>query len=84
MPFYKYKCSNCQNETNHMLKVDLRKEPTKVNCGKCGQPDIKHVIGTTNIIGGLIERHQKPSWFTDKIKEIKKDAGKGHTLDHAL
>lgn len=47
MPFYEYKCVNCEN--NFEIQQNINDDPLKT-CTQCGKEDLKRVFHTSAII----------------------------------
>ncbi len=47
MPFYEYKCGNCEN--NFEIQQNINDEPLKT-CTKCERQELKRVFHTSAII----------------------------------
>ena len=75
MPTYDYRCEKCENEFEDMLPISKRDEPTKEPCKECGG-EIKQVMFAPYFgYDNIKTRHSTnkvPSWYTDKIKDLKK------------
>lgn len=86
MPMYEYKCNSCEHVFKAIKSVATRKEPEAEPCPECkNQESVTQMIGCPNIVAGVVGAAgiKKPQWFQDKIKELKKHAGKDNTLDRA-
>lgn len=83
MPLYGYKCGACDHEFSEVCKVDDRRGPVEAPCPNCevvGKIDM--VIGSPRIVAGVGNLHSKTSSnFRDRLKEIKKMAGKHSTIE---
>lgn len=86
MPLYEYKCKNCEHSFKKMSSVDSRKDPETVPCTECNETQVFQVIGTPGIVGGVVGAAglRKPQWFTDKLKDMKKNVGKDNTLGNVI
>lgn len=85
MPLYDYKCSNCEHTFTLSKRISARKEPEADPCPSCHQINrVKQLVGAPPIVSGVVGAGsiKKPQWFQDKIKDMKKVVGKGHTLDN--
>ena len=76
MPTYDYKCEECEYEFEEMLLISKRDEPTKEPCKECGG-EIKQVMyapyfGYDNIKTRHSQNNKEPSWFKERMSEIKK------------
>ncbi len=75
MPTYDYKCEECEYQFEEMLSISKRDEPTKEPCKECGG-EIKQVMFAPYFgYDNIKTRHptnKVPSWYTDKIKDLKK------------
>ncbi|AWB09825.1 MAG TPA: zinc ribbon domain-containing protein [Thermodesulfobium narugense] len=54
MPFYEYKCCDCNNVFTLLRSVDKKDDAT--NCPKCGSPNVKRVISRP-----MVSRAKSPS-----------------------
>jgi len=85
MPTYDYQCSECGHTFEETLKIADRNTPTELPCEqkighghihKCGG-EVKQVLsapyfGYDNIKTRHSQNNKVPSWYTDKIKDLKK------------
>lgn len=83
MPIYEYKCKSCEHTFKAIKTVAARKEPEAEPCPECEKQEVSQVIGCPNIVSGVVGAGsiQRPQWFQDKIKDMKKNVGKNNTLD---
>lgn len=83
MPLYSYKCGGCDHEFSEVLKIDDRRAPTEAPCPNCAEAGkIEMVISSPRIVSGVGNLHSKTSGnFRDRLKEIKKMAGKHSTIE---
>ena len=90
MPTYDYKCEKCGNEFERMLPISQRNEPTEIPCPILIKDDdycdgvIKKIIVKAagfayDNISSPGHPKKPPSWFSDKIKDMKKNMP-GNTL----
>jgi len=83
MPTYDYKCASCSTEIEEILLIAKRKEPTKIPCEMCGgkmeQVMAAPYFGYDNIHTRHSTNNKEPGWFSDKIKDLKKD-NPGHSM----
>ena len=82
MPLYDYKCK-CGNEFSDVKKIAERRVPCEEKCPECGeQGGIDIIVSTARIVSGVGDFRAKTSNnFRDRLKEIKKMAGKTSTID---
>ena len=78
MPTYDYKCEKCGHTFEEDLKIADRKIPTESPCeassncgGKVSQVLSAPYFGYDNI-KTKHSTNKVPSWYTDKIKDLKK------------
>ena len=84
MPTYDYRCEECGHTFEESLKIADREIPTISPCEEkvhraaavCGG-EIKQIIvapyfGYDNIKTRHSQNNKVPSWYTDKIKDLKK------------
>jgi len=71
MPIYLYCCKQCEHAFEEQRVLAEYDVPTKVPCEKCGG-EIYISLHRTGL--NFDDRPHKvlPSWYTDRIKEIKK------------
>lgn len=83
MPLYEYKCEQCGHEFSDVLKIAYRNKPKESPCPQCGvQGSIDQVIGAPRIVAGVGDfRSKVPEVFKDRLREIKKTAGRTSTID---
>lgn len=81
MPLYDYACKECGHEFTEVVAISKRHQP-EGGCKECGSPKLSLLIGTPMVVSGVSRRHSEG--FNDRLKEMKKKAGKGHTLDKAI
>ena len=90
MPTYDYKCEKCGNEFERMLPISQRNEPTEIPCpilikddGYCDGVIKKIIVKASGFAYDNIRtRHSTkkvPEWYTDKIKDMKRNIP-GNTL----
>ena len=82
MPTYDYRCKSCEHQFTRMTKMDDRDVPTTEPCPECGKLEVFKCINAVSFsysgTGARTTDH-----FNDRLKEMKKRAGKGNTLsDH--
>jgi putative FmdB family regulatory protein len=79
---YDYKCK-CGHEFTDVLKVSDRNVPVDSKCPECSEKGgIQMVISSPRIVSGVGELRAKVSDnFKDRLREIKKTAGKNCTID---
>lgn len=85
MPLYDYKCKQCEHTFKRNLRIANRKEPEAEPCPSCEATEsVTQQLGGLAIVSGVVGAGslKKPQWFQDKIKDMKKVVGKGHTLDN--
>ena len=83
MPLYSYKCEACEHEFDEVLPIDQRENPTKEACPVCATPGTVHkTLSTPRIVSGVGDfRRKVPDFFKDRLREIKKKAGRTSTID---
>lgn len=83
MPLYEYSCSHCGHEFSDVLKIDDRNKPKESPCPQCElQGTIDQKIGAPRIVAGVGDfRKNVPDVFKDRLREIKKTAGRTSTID---
>lgn len=50
MPIYEFKCSQCQDIFELLVRSD--ETETEMKCPKCGSPDFERVLSTTHHVMG--------------------------------
>jgi len=91
MPTYDYKCEKCDHTFEENLKVVDRGVPTESPCERqlhraapiCGG-EVKQIIaapyfGYDNIHTRHSTNNKEPGWYSDKIKDLKRN-NPGNTL----
>lgn len=84
MPIYQFKCKNCETEFAVFNKIVDRDKPTTEECPFCEHSDcIDRVMTAPMTVSGVGEqiRSRTPDVFKDRLREIKKTAGRGCTID---
>ena len=82
MPIYDYRCNGCGHTFDRALRMAECDTPTKEECPECLTEQVVQVIGAPRIVagvGGLISKTD--SGFRDRLREIKKRAGRTSTID---
>lgn len=81
MPKYNYRCGECGATTTRSLPMKDRKKPEGEPCS-CGKLAVKFIMNkASNVVSGLQGVHSTSESFKDTLREIKKHAGKGSTID---
>lgn len=82
MPLYQYKCE-CGHEFDEILKISERNIPKEQPCEACGKTGaIEIQISSPRIVSGVGDfRAKVPDVFKDRLREIKKNSGRGNTID---
>lgn len=75
MPIYTYKCLQCDNSFDKLLKMDERKNPELEPCSLCGS-DVQMVIGAPSFAYTVGQSLKHSDGFNDRLKEIKTNVGK--------
>lgn len=83
MPLYEYHCKECDHEFTDVLKISERDKPVGEPCPSCGKTDcIEKIVSTARIVAGVGDfRARVPDVFKDRLREIKKQSGRGCTID---
>jgi putative FmdB family regulatory protein len=83
MPLYEYKCEKCEHTFSDVLKIADRNQPKEAPCPNCKETGgIDQVIGSPRIVAGVGDfRKGVPDVFKDRLREIKKTAGRTSTID---
>lgn len=78
MPIYEYICTECQELFEESQKIDDRYIPTEQPCKICGGT-IQININPLGFVDPIrIGLRKRPSWLTDRFKEMKKKHPKGN------
>ena len=78
MPTYDYQCIECGHTFEEILKIADRNVPCETPCkqDKCNGEihQVMHApyFGYDNIKTKHSQNNKVPSWYTDKIKDLKK------------
>ena len=83
MPTYDYACDNCDNVFEEQLSIADRKLP-EGRCMECNDGDVRQVLhapyfGYDNKKTRHSTNNKEPGWFSDKIKDLKKN-NPGNTM----
>ncbi len=82
MPSYDYKCSGCEHSFVKFARVSSRRKPCEAPCESCGEVKVDIVINSApQPISGHAQNNKIPDGFKDILKTIKKQSGKGCTVD---
>ena len=83
MPLYEYRCEHCGHEFSDVLKVDDRNKPLDAPCPSCkAAGGVEKVVSSARIVAGVGDfRKGVPDVFKDRLREIKKSAGRASTID---
>jgi putative FmdB family regulatory protein len=82
MPLYEYLCGQCGHEFSDVLKISERDNPTEEPCPCCEGHYVQKVVSTPRIVAGVGDfRSKVPDVFKDRLREIKKTAGRKSTID---
>ena len=86
MPLYNYSCKNCGGSFELMLSVNMRVDPINNPCPDCGmEKSIELLVLGAPSIGYHYSGNMRHSDnFNDRLKEIKKHAGKDNTLHNTI
>lgn len=83
MPIYEYKCIECNYRFSKFLNISKRSDPTNIPCEKCAGK-IVSLISSSCIVSGVSRKDTRPEWFKDRLKRLKKHAGKDNNLDGVI
>lgn len=83
MPLYGYKCEECDHEFDDFKPINDRDQPLGEACPSCGTVGkVERTLASARIVSGVGDfRRQVPDVFKDRLREIKKRAGKTSTID---
>lgn len=83
MPLYEYQCKHCDHGFSDVLKVDDRNAPLDAPCPAChAAGGVERVLSSARIVAGVGDfRKGVPDVFKDRLREIKKAAGRTSTID---
>lgn len=83
MPLYTYNCEACEHNFDEVLPIDDRYKPEGEPCPVCATSGtVKKGIGSPRIVAGVGDfRRKVPDVFKDRLREIKKAAGRTSTID---
>jgi putative FmdB family regulatory protein len=83
MPLYSYGCENCDHEFYDVKKIEDRDQPLGEPCPNCGVTGgVQRRLTSARIVSGVGDfRRHVPDVFKDRLREIKKIAGKTSTID---
>lgn len=81
MPTYSYKCNICEHEFDSIQKISNMDVPTHEPCPECAG-EVVRCVTSCRVVGFVGSSQLKtPDGFKDRLKEIKKTAGKHCTID---
>ena len=83
MPTYSYKCKECGNHFDEKHTISERYQPTEKPCNECGG-EVAMTMATSSIVAGVAIRDKKPDFFRDRLKDMKKTAGRNNTLNDIM
>ena len=75
MPFYEYRCDNCEYQLEALQKIS---DPPLVDCPQCGQPSLKKLVSAAAFRlkgGGWYETDFKKSGKKNLHEAGSKEAG---------
>lgn len=83
MPLYGYKCEKCGHEFSEVLSIAERNRPVDEDCPSCdSRGHIVKQVAAPLIASSSGKFHSKiPDGFKDRLKDIKKAAGRTSTID---
>lgn len=83
MPLYDYGCNKCGHDFDDVKKIDERDQPLGEPCPSCGETGgVQRKLVSARIVSGVGDfRRKVPDVFKDRLREIKKAAGKTSTID---
>lgn len=83
MPLYEYQCVHCEHEFSDVLKINDRDAPVNAPCPSCkAAGGVERRVSTCRIVAGVGDfRAKVPEVFKDRLREIKKTAGRTSTID---
>lgn len=83
MPLYAYQCEECGHDFSDVKKIADRDVPLGEPCPSCGtEGKVTKLLGSPRIVSGVGDfRRKVPDVFKDRLREIKKQSGKGNTID---
>lgn len=82
MPVYAYQCKKCGHEFDELKSIADRKIPTEDSCINCSEYGVELKINAPKIVSSDGNFYSKiPGQFKERLKEIKKTAGKTSTID---
>lgn len=83
MPLYEYKCKYCEHEFSDVKSISKRDEPLSEPCPSCeAAGGVERVLASALIVSGVGDfRRKVPDVFKDRLREIKKSAGRTSTID---
>ena len=83
MPLYEYQCTHCDHTFSDVLKVDDRNKPLDAPCPSCkAAGGVEKLVTTARIVAGVGDfRAKVPEVFKDRLREIKKTAGRTRNID---
>lgn len=84
MPMYDFGCTSCGHYFDAYLSINERDKPTIEPCPHCDELTVKKMLlNAPSIVGGVgTARHSNE--FNDRLKEIKKTAGRSNTIGNAI
>jgi putative FmdB family regulatory protein len=83
MPLYAYGCEKCDHEFDEVMPIDNRDLPLGQSCPSCGETGgVQRKLSSPRIVSGVGDfRRNVPDVFKDRLREIKKAAGRTSTID---
>jgi len=83
MPLYSYGCENCGHEFDDVKSINDRDQPLGEPCPECGDTGgVQRKLSSARIVSGVGDfRAKVPDVFKDRLREIKKKAGRMSTID---
>ena len=83
MPLYAYGCEKCGYEFDDVKRIEDRDQPLGDPCPDCGETGgVQRKLTTAKLVSGVGDfRRKVPDVFKDRLREIKKSAGRTSTID---
>jgi putative FmdB family regulatory protein len=77
MPFYDYKCLECQEKFELLLPIAKRKKPEKDPCPSCGVKRVKQVIESSPNVGVDLGKdiHKTSGAFKEVMQRVAEAPG---------
>lgn len=80
MPYYEYRCKECEERFEEIHSICDRNIPVHLPCPSCGEDAVEHFIGAPLIVSSVGTNFKTDDGWKDRLREMKKSAGPRSTI----